>query len=197
MELTFNLQILISCFLGYFIGSIPFGLIITKIILSKDLRNFGSGNIGATNVLRTGNKFAAFLTLLFDILKGIVPVIFLNQFISENISVLSGLFAILGHCFPVWLKFRGGKGIATTIGVIFLLNWMSGCFLILLWLIIAFFTKISSLAAILSIIFNIFFIIYINSQHDYIIFLISIICLIRHHENIFRIINGTERKIKF
>ncbi len=197
MELTFNLQILISCFLGYFIGSIPFGLIITKIILSKDLRNFGSGNIGATNVLRTGNKFAAFLTLLFDILKGIVPIIFLNQFISENISVLSGLFAILGHCFPVWLKFRGGKGIATTIGVIFLLNWMSGCFLILLLLIIAFFTKISSLAAILSIIFNIFFIIYINSQHDYIIFLISIICLIRHHENIFRIINGTERKIKF
>ena len=197
MELTFNLQILISCFLGYFIGSIPFGLIITKIILSKDIRNIGSGNIGATNVLRTGNKFAALLTLLFDILKGIVPIIFLNQFISENISVLSGLFAILGHCFPVWLKFRGGKGIATTIGVIFLLNWMSGCFLILLWLIIAFFTKISSLAAILSIIFNIFFIIYINSQHDYIIFLISIICLIRHHENIFRIINGTERKIKF
>ena len=186
MELTFNLQILISCFLGYFIGSIPFGLIITKIILSKDLRNFGSGNIGATNVLRTGNKFAAFLTLLFDILKGIVPIIFLNQFISENISVLSGLFAILGHCFPVWLKFRGGKGVAASFGTILGIDFMMGISAVIVWLTVFIISRVSGLSAIVSFLL-LPFIVYIMKLDDFILifsFVNTLIILYSHKKNI-------------
>ncbi len=112
------MEIIAVVFLSYTIGSIPFGLIFTKIFISKDIRKFGSGNIGATNVLRTGNKFLALLTLLFDLLKGLIPVTLTKYYFPDYI-IISCLMCFLGHVFPVWLNFKGGKGVATYLGILF------------------------------------------------------------------------------
>ena len=145
------MDIFLVAVFSYLCGSIPFGLILTKIFNKKDIRKIGSGNIGATNVLRTGNKFLAAITLLLDILKGYLSVFLVKQFFPE-LTYLSCILAFLGHVFPIWLNFKGGKGVATYIGYLFAINYLLGLIFIFSWIIIAKINKYSSLASILSLI---------------------------------------------
>ncbi len=184
----------------YLVGSIPFALLIPKVFGLGDIRNIGSGNVGATNVLRTGNKFLAFLVLCFDVLKGLLPFILLNLY-SENIGLLQTIFlchfSILGHIFPIWLKFKGGKGVATYIGFLFGINLVLGLCFLITWLAIALVFKYSSLSSLIaSTIAPIYFI--VKSDNYIAIFLIYLLAVIviKHHENIKRLLNGTENKIK-
>ena len=140
----------IAVLIGYFCGSIPFGLILAKAAGLGDVRNIGSGNIGATNVLRLGNKRIAAVTLLLDALKGAVPVLIMNYFGDAQAGILAGLAAMLGHIFPVWLGFKGGKGVATNVGVLFGLYWPLGLIFIGVWLVLAFLFRFSSLAALIA-----------------------------------------------
>ena len=150
MSLSLSLLFII---IFYLIGSIPFALLIPKIFGHGDIRNIGSGNVGATNVLRTGNKFLAFLVLSLDVLKGLFPFIILNLY-SENISLLQTIFlchfSILGHIFPIWLKFKGGKGVATYIGFLFGVNLILALFFLVTWLTIALMFKYSSLSSLIA-----------------------------------------------
>ena len=192
MESNFIVMILMS----YLFGSIPFGLILTKLFLNKDIRKIGSKNIGATNVLRTGNKFLAALTLLLDILKGVVPIL-ITKYFFPNLIFLSALMAFLGHIFPVWLKFKGGKGVATYLGIVFVLSLKLGLFFCISWILITVITKYSSISSILSSLI-IFFISYWESNFELnsYLFITFIIILYTHRQNIMRIKNKTEDKIK-
>lgn len=183
-------------FISYLISSIPFGLIITKLITKKDVRSQGSGNIGATNVLRTGSKTAAIMTLIFDLMKGFLPVLFINN-LTNNIdyTLLVGFICIIGHIFPLWLKFKGGKGVATTIGVVLAVNYLWFFYLIFSWIVTYKLKKISSLSAMVSIFTgNIFLIIY-GSTNEVVYFsiIITLIIFLTHKENIKRIIKGDEK----
>ncbi len=189
-------EIFLVFFLSYISGSIPFGLILTKLFLKKDIRKIGSRNIGTTNVLRTGNKFIAILTLFLDILKGVVPVL-VTKYYFPNLIYLSGLMAFLGHIFPVWLNFKGGKGVATYVGIIFALSIKLGLFFCITWALIIFITKYSSLSSIVSalIIFLISF--FENSfELNLFLFIVFVIILYTHRQNIVRLKNKTEDKIK-
>ena len=139
-----NLEIILIIFISYLFGSIPFGLILTKIFIGKDIRNIGSGNIGATNVLRSGNKFVGYLTLILDILKAVIPILFIKFYFNDQLY-LASLSVFIGHVFPVWLKFRGGKGVATYVGILFCLNYLSGLVFCIIWLLIFFIFKYLSL----------------------------------------------------
>jgi len=189
-------EIFLVFLLSYISGSIPFGLILTKLFLNQDIRDIGSKNIGATNVLRTGNKFIAALTLFLDISKGAVPVLITNYFFP-NLIFLSGLMAFLGHIFPVWIKFKGGKGIATYLGIIFVLSLKLGLFFCVSWMIVATITKYSSLSSILSslVIFLISFW-ENNFELNSYLFITFVIILYTHRQNIIRLKNKTEDKIK-
>ena len=189
-------EIFLVFFLSYISGSIPFGLVLVKFFLNKDLRKIGSKNIGATNVLRAGNKFIAALTLFLDIFKGVVPIIATNHYFSDLIY-LSALAAFLGHIFPVWLKFKGGKGVATYLGIIFALSVKLGLFFCLSWILIALITKYSSLSSIIStlIIFLISFL-ENNFELNSYLFITFVIILYTHKHNIVRLKNKTEDKIK-
>ena len=199
MEINFIILTLIL----YFIGSIPFGYILTKFFSLGDIRDIGSGNIGATNVLRTGNKTLAFTVLSLDILKGFLPLIILKKYFlvtnSEIIIYLIASLTILGHLFPIWLKFKGGKGVATYIGYLFAVNYLLGLIFIISWLIIAGIKKYSSLASILSLIILPFAAILLSYENIIILLfcLISIIIISKHYSNILRLLNKTESKIKF
>ena len=181
---------------SYISGSIPFGLILSKFFLNKDIRKIGSKNIGATNVLRAGNKYIAVLTLLLDIFKGVVPIVITNYYFP-NLIYLSGLMAFLGHIFPVWLKFKGGKGIATYLGIIFALSLKLGLFFCVSWILIAFITKYSSLSAIVSTLI-IFLISFLENNFDLnsFLFITFVITLYTHRQNIVRLKNKKEDKIK-
>lgn len=189
-------EIFLVFLLSYISGSIPFGLILTKLFLNQDIRDIGSKNIGATNVLRTGNKFIAALTLFLDISKGVVPVLITNYFFP-NLIFLSGLMAFLGHIFPVWIKFKGGKGVATYLGIIFVLSLKLGLFFCVSWIIVATITKYSSLSSILSslIIFLISFW-ENNFELNLYLFITFVIILYTHRQNIIKLKNKTEDKIK-
>jgi len=189
-------EIFLVFLLSYISGSIPFGLILTKLFLNQDIRDIGSKNIGATNVLRTGNKFIAALTLFLDISKGAVPVLITNYFFP-NLIFLSGLMAFLGHIFPVWIKFKGGKGIATYLGIIFVLSLKLGLFFCVSWMIVATITKYSSLSSILSslVIFLISFW-ENNFELNSYLFITFVIILYTHRQNIIKLKNKTEDKIK-
>ncbi len=189
-------EIFLVFLFSYISGSIPFGLILTKLFLNQDIRDIGSKNIGATNVLRTGNKFIAALTLFLDISKGAVPVLITNYFFP-NLIFLSGLMAFLGHIFPVWIKFKGGKGIATYLGIIFVLSLKLGLFFCVSWMIVATITKYSSLSSILSslIIFLISFW-ENNFELNLYLFIAFVIILYTHRQNVIRLKNKTEDKIK-
>ena len=183
-------------------GSVPFALIIPKIFGYGDVRNTGSGNIGATNVLRMGNKYLAFSVLLSDMLKGFLPFIILSIYFGE-IEIVSKVFlchfAILGHIFPIWLKFKGGKGVATYIGFLFGLSLYLGITFLFIWLIIAFITKYSSLSSLLSSFIAPIYFIFI-SHHTLVSFFLLYIFLIiafKHIENIKKLLNKSENKIKF
>ena len=189
-------EVLIVFISSYALGSIPFGLILTKIFINKDIRKIGSKNIGATNVLRTGSKSIAILTLLLDILKGCAAVL-ITEVYFPNLIFLSGLAAFLGHIFPVWLKFNGGKGVATYLGILLILSLKLGLIFCLSWVLIALITKYSSLSSIISslIIFIISFS-EINFELNSYLFITFVIVLYTHRQNIIRLKNKTEDKIK-
>ena len=181
---------------SYFSGSIPFGLILTKIFLNKDLRKIGSKNIGATNVLRTGNKKVAGLTLFLDISKGIIPILITKEYFTDLIY-LSSLAAFLGHIFPVWLKFKGGKGVATYLGIIFILSFNLGVIFCVSWILISIASKYSSLSSILSTMI-VFIVSFFNNNFELTsyLFITFIIIMYTHRQNIVRIKNKSEDKIK-
>ena len=196
-------NLIIFAVICYFIGSIPFAYILTNLFGFGDVRNIGSGNVGATNVLRTGKKKLAFLVLFFDILKGFVPLIVLKNYFFANSSELIvcaiASLTILGHIFPIWLKFKGGKGVATYIGYIFAINYILGLIFIFVWLFIALIKKYSSLASIvcLMILPLSMYIMQFDKDINLLLLFISIIILIKHYSNILRLFNKTESKIQF
>ena len=182
--------------ISYLMGSIPFGLILTRVFLKKDIRDIGSGNIGATNALRTGNKLIGFTTLILDISKAIIPVIYVKINFPELIFIAS-LCAFLGHVFPIWLKFKGGKGVATYVGILFSINILLGTIFIISWIVIFVLTKYSSLSSIIGAI-SIPLYLLLNGQSNNVIFFIIMFILIffTHRENIKRLKNKEESKTK-
>ena len=191
-----NLEIIIVLFYSYFLGSIPFGLIITKIFLNQDIRNVGSGNIGTTNVLRTGKKSLAITTLIFDILKGYVSVVVTLKYFNDLIY-FSALICFIGHIFPVWLKFKGGKGVATYLGIILALSFKFGIIFGITWLLISFIFKYSSLASMIgALIIFAYSTILDNTTLSVFLFISFIIILYTHRENIVRLKDSKETKIK-
>ena len=181
---------------GYLLGSIPFGLAIAKILRLGDLRKIGSGNIGATNVLRTGNKGAAAATLLLDAAKGAVAVLIGRFAESGDVAQITGLMAFIGHCFPVWLMFRGGKGVATFIGIVLALNFPAGIATCLTWLAVAFLFRISSLSALISCIaFPMWLFILGKPEYAALAVILAILIWLRHAQNIQRILKGEEPRI--
>ena len=190
------MDIIIIGIISYLIGSIPFGLILTKIFLNKDIREIGSGNIGATNVLRTGNKTIGYATLFFDIFKAVAPVLYVKFFFPELIYIAS-LCVFLGHVFPVWLKFKGGKGVATYVGILFALNLYFGLIFLITWLITFGLSKFSSLSSLIASI-SIPIYLLIISQFDQVVFFTIMFVLIffTHRENIKRLKNKEETKTK-
>ena len=190
------MNIFIIGLICYLLGSIPFGFILTKIFLKKDIREIGSGNIGATNALRTGNKFIGYTTLFFDIMKAVVPVIYIKINFPEFLYVAS-LCAFLGHVFPIWLKFKGGKGVATYLGILFAVNIPFGLVFIISWLITFGLSKFSSLSSLVASI-SIPIYLLILAQFDQVIFFTIMFVLIffTHRENIKRLKNKEETKTK-
>ena len=192
-----NLDLIIVFLYAYLIGSMPFGLIITKLFLKKDVRNIGSGNIGATNVLRTGNKSLAILTLFFDILKGYIS-IHISFIYFHDLIYLAALACLVGHIFPVWLNFNGGKGVATYLGIILALSYKFAIIFGVSWLTLSFLFKYSSLSSIFSTLLIFLYSLMLNNHFlSFYFFIVFIIILYTHRENIIRLKNKTETKIKF
>ena len=190
------MELILSIIISYLMGSIPFGLILTKIFLKKDIRDVGSGNIGATNVLRTGNKAVGYLTLTLDVLKAVTPVLYIKFYFPELVYI-SSLSVFLGHVFPIWLKFKGGKGVATYLGILFSINYILGIFFIFSWLIIFYVSKYSSLGSILSsLIIPIFIFFNSNYENEYFFIIMFVLILFTHRENVKRLINKEESKTK-
>ena len=186
---------LLALALGYLLGSIPFGLILTKLAGHGDLRDIGSGNIGATNVLRTGNKPLAALTLLLDLLKGTAAVLIGARF-GADAAILGGLGAFLGHLFPVWLGFRGGKGVATYIGVLLGLYWPGAIVFCAVWLLVAVLTRYSSLSALAASAAVPCVLLYMGQTRLAMVFLLFTVLLYwRHADNIGRLMRGEEGRI--
>jgi glycerol-3-phosphate acyltransferase PlsY len=184
-----------AALLGYLLGSIPFGLLLTKLAGLGDIRSIGSGNIGATNVLRTGRKDLALATLLLDGGKGAAAVLIARLF-SEDLTVIAGGAAILGHLFPVWLKFKGGKGVATTLGTLIAANWMVGLGACLVWLITAVLFRYSSLSALIAVAAAPFIALWFGTVPQALLAAFAAVLVwIRHHENIRRLLKGEEPKI--
>ncbi|MER8807956.1 glycerol-3-phosphate 1-O-acyltransferase PlsY [Mesorhizobium australicum] len=180
---------------GYLLGSIPFGLLLTRAAGLGDVRKIGSGNIGATNVLRTGNKGLAAATLLLDALKGTAAVLIAGHFAPEA-AIWAGLGAFLGHLFPAWLGFKGGKGVATYLGVLVGLAWQVALIFAVVWLVMAFLFRYSSLAALATAVVVPIALYFLSTPRIAILFVVmSIIVFIKHRENISRLIAGTEGKI--
>ena len=202
------MDITLVVFFSYLCGSIPFGLILTKIFSGKDVRKIGSGNIGATNVLRTGNKYLAAATLILDVLKGYVPVVIAQHFFSEHMQI-SALFAFLGHIFPLWLNFKGGKGVATYLGILFALSYALSVLFIFTWVVVSLIFKYSSLSSMFSSL-TVFIVTLFresavkaidpnsafNNDIKLILFIFFILIIFTHRENISNLKNRTEQKIK-
>jgi len=185
----------ITLAVGYLLGSIPFGLLLTRFTGRGDIQKIGSGNIGATNVLRSGSKLLAFLTLLFDGTKGALAIA-IGQAIDPAAGVIGGGAAILGHLFPVWLRFHGGKGVSTTLGVLLMLSPMVGVLACAIWLLIAFLFRYSSLAALVAIgTAPISSFIFEDLQLAVFASVAAAFVFLHHHENIYRLIRGIEPKI--
>lgn len=188
---------------GYLLGSIPFGILLTRLAGTGDIRKVGSGNIGATNVLRTGNKALAAGTLLGDLLKGTVAVLIAYRW-GPDPAVVAGFGAFIGHCFPIWLRFKGGKGVATFIGILLGFSWKATLVFAAIWLATAYITRFSSLAALLASL-SIPIGLYLfgqnlvsgisNVQLAELFAVLAIILWVRHHENIRRLLSGTESRI--
>ena len=196
-DFTSTIDILfISCAFGYLFGSIPFGILIAKLLGLGDLRKIGSGNIGATNVLRTGNKLAAFLTLLFDFSKGTLVVILINQNFYADAVQFAAVGALLGHCFPIWLKFKGGKAVATFLGITVALSFPIGAICCCIWLLVALLARMSSLSSLTSATSAPITALVLNKpQVSALLIFLAIIVFFRHQQNIARILKGVEPKI--
>jgi acyl phosphate:glycerol-3-phosphate acyltransferase len=197
MDLSSSFETLAIAFgVGYLLGSIPFGLLFTRAAGLGDVRRIGSGNIGATNVLRTGRKGIAAATLLFDTAKGAAAVLIADHYFGQGPAILAGLGAFLGHVFPVWLKFKGGKGVATYLGVLLAIVWQAAAVFAAVWLAVAAATRISSLAAIIATIAAPIAVYAWGSREFAVVAtLISVIVLIKHRGNICRLMTGEEPRI--
>ena len=181
---------------SYLFGSIPFGLLLTKLFLKKDIREIGSGNIGATNALRSGNKLIGYLTLILDITKAVLPVLFVKINYPELIY-LSALCSFLGHVFPIWLRFKGGKGVATYLGILFVINLSYGIIFITIWIFIFILSKYSSLSSILATSSIPIFLLISKNFSEVIFFIIMFVLIFyTHRENIKRLKNKEEKETK-
>ena len=182
--------------LSYLIGSIPFGFLLTKVFLKKDIREIGSGNIGTTNVLRTGNKLLGYGTLILDIFKAVIPVLIIKYQYPEFLF-LSSLSIFLGHVFSIWLKFKGGKGVATYLGILFCINYILGFVFIISWFLIFLISKYSSLSSLIaSLTIPIYHFFIIDNENYYFFIILFILIFYTHRKNIKRLINNTESKTK-
>ena len=190
------MEYLIVGIVSYLMGSIPFAFILTKIFLKKDIREIGSGNIGATNALRTGNKLVGYTTLILDIVKAIIPVIYVKMNYPELIYIAS-LCAFLGHVFPIWLKFKGGKGVATYVGILFSINILLGLIFVVSWGVVFLLFRYSSLSSIIGSL-SIPLYLFVTTEKNSVIFFATMFVLIffTHRENIIRLKNREESKTK-
>ena len=195
-DITLWWPLLAGALLGYLLGSVPFGLVLTRFGGYGDIRKIGSGNIGATNVLRTGNKPLALATLILDSGKGAAAVLIGGGLFGPDMAVMAGGGAFLGHLFPVYLKFRGGKGVATTLGILIAISWPVGLSACLTWLVTALIFLISSLSALIALAASPLIAFYISTDQvtEFSIFL-AVLVWLRHHENIRRILKGEEPRI--
>ena len=190
------MDIIIIGIICYLLGSIPFGFIFTKIFLKKDIRDIGSGNIGATNALRTGNKLIGYSTLFFDIIKAVIPIIYIKIYFPELLFIGS-LCGFLGHVFPIWLKFKGGKGVATYVGILFAINIYLGLVFILSWLITFGLSRFSSLSSLIaSISIPVYLLILAQFNQVFFFTIMFVLIFFTHRENIKRLINKEETKTK-
>ncbi len=186
---------LIIAAISYLLGSIPFGLLLTNLFLKKDIRKIGSGNIGATNALRAGNKFIGYTTLLLDIFKAVLPVLYVKLNYPDFVYI-SSLSVFLGHVFPLWLKFKGGKGVATYVGILFSLNFIYGLVFGITWIIIFLISKYSSLSSLIASL-SIPIYLFISGKNQIIFFVIMFVLIFyTHRENIKRLKNKEESKTK-
>lgn len=193
---TAPLLLLLCAVMGYLLGSIASGMILARVMNLGDLRSIGSGNIGATNVLRTGNKLAAALTLLFDGAKGAVAVLIARQIGGEDAAQIAGLAAFIGHCYPIWLGFKGGKGVATFLGLWLALAWPVGPACCAVWLLTARVTRISSLSALVAAASALIWAIVFDRAETVLLgALVVVLVFWRHRSNIARLVNGTEPRI--
>ena len=186
---------IITSLISYLFGSIPFGYLFTKILLKKDIRNIGSGNIGATNVLRTGNKSLGYLTLILDIAKAVVPVIYI-KFNYPDLVYISALCAFLGHLFPIWLKFKGGKGVATLVGILLSINIYYAIVFGTVWILTFVISKYSSLSSLFASISIPIYLLIIDKGNIIFFIIMFVLIFYTHRENIKRLINKEESKSK-
>jgi glycerol-3-phosphate acyltransferase PlsY len=194
--ISWSLALPFAFALGYLLGSIPFGLILTRLAGTPDIRTIGSGNIGATNVLRTGNKALAALTLIGDALKGTAAVLIVRYVFGDEASLAAALGAFVGHIFPVWLGFKGGKGVATYIGLLIALAWPAAITFGLVWLAVAAVTRYSSLAALLASAVSAFVAWFAeDARTAALLGFLTLLLWVMHRPNIMRLLNGTESKI--
>jgi acyl phosphate:glycerol-3-phosphate acyltransferase len=186
----------VALLIGYLLGSIPFGLVLTRLAGTQDLRSIGSGNIGATNVLRTGRKGLAAATLVLDALKGTAAVVISGYFGGPNAAMIAGLGAFLGHLFPIWLKFKGGKGVAVYIGILIGLFWPAAILFCLIWLAMAFALRYSSVSAFTASVITPLFLWWFGHPALAVLFtVLTLLMFYMHRENIKRLLAGTEGKI--
>ena len=191
-----NFELFLIILVSYLFGSIPFGLLLTKIFLKKDIREIGSGNIGATNVLRAGNKILGYSTLVLDILKAVLPILYIKFFMNDYLYI-SALSIFIGHVFPIWLKFKGGKGVASYLGILCCLDIFTALIFGVVWISIFIIFKFSSLSSLLaSITIPIFHFFYNSNSDYYFYFMMFILIFFTHRENIKRLRNNTESKSK-
>ena len=190
-----DINLIIVATYSYLLGSIPFGLVLTKIFLKKDIREIGSGNIGTTNVLRTGKKSLAVATLILDLLKGYLSIIITLTYF-ENLISYSALICFIGHIFSVWLKFKGGKGVATYLGVILALSYKFFLIFGIAWLVLSFLFRYASLSSIISSLIVFIYSYFFINNFSLILFIFFVIIIYTHRENIVRLKNSEESKIK-
>ena len=190
-----DINLIIVAVYSYLLGSIPFGLVLTKIFLKKDIREIGSGNIGTTNVLRTGKKSLAVATLMLDLLKGYFSIV-ITFIYFDNLISYSALICFIGHIFPVWLKFKGGKGVATYLGVILALSYKFFLIFGITWLVLSFLFRYASLSSIVSSLIVFVYSYFFINNFSLILFIFFVIIIYTHRENIVRLKNSEESKIK-
>ena len=190
-----DINLIIVAMYSYLLGSIPFGLVLTKIFLKKDIREIGSGNIGTTNVLRTGKKSLAVATLLLDLFKGYFSIV-ITFIYFDNLISYSALICFIGHIFPIWLKFKGGKGVATYLGVILALSYKFFLIFGITWLVLSFLFRYASLSSIISSLIIFVYSYFFINNFSLILFIFFIIIIYTHRENIVRLKNSEESKIK-